>query len=274
MHRCLFLFLLLFVVSCAEETPPPPTVPSPTPGSLLTVGLSSSATPVAGIVETGYEAAAGVSVNFVLGNNATLFADLAEGNVDAVLVHYLPPNSDYWYNPVALDGLALIVHPANPVGSLDRAQAQALFNGRIDSWAGLGGPSEPVVLVGRERGAGVRLLFNQRVMVEQRPSINMLVQPDNEALLEKVAAEPGAIGYTMLGAIAGRDDVMPVAVDGVAPTPNSVGTQNYPLTVPLYFVAPEEPAGAGTGGALRAFLAWLQGDEGQLILSEKYGRVR
>lgn len=271
----LLALLLLLAGGCRQAAPPPPAVPSPTPLPVVTIGLTDSAAAVAGLVEDAYEEATpDVDVNFVIGDNATLFADLAEGNVDALLVHTLPPESEQWYNPVAMDGLVLVVHPENPVRSLTRAEVQALYNGRIESWAGVGGPERPVTLVGRERGSGTRLLFNQRVMVEQRASINTLIKPDNAALLETVAADPGAVGYTMLGASGGRQDVVPLAVDEVAPTPNSVGTQNYPLTVPLYFVSPSEPAGPGPGGALRAFLAWLQGDDGQVILSEKYGRVR
>ena len=272
-----FLALLLLLVAggCGGELPPPPTLPSPTPLPVLNVGLSGAAAPVAGLVESDFEeATAGVDVNFIVANNATLFADLAAGNLDAVLVHHLPPGSEYWYNPVAMDGLVVVVHPQNPVRTLALADVQALFNGRIDNWGAVGGPERSVTLLGRERGSGVRAILNQRVMVAQRPSINTMIQPDNEALLAAVAADPGAIGYTMLGATSSREDVVPVALDGVEPTPNSVGTQNYPLTVPLYFVAPAEPVGPGPGATLRGFLAWLQSDEGQLILSEKYGRVR
>jgi|GEM_PF-1227181 len=269
------LVLLLLVVACNEAVPPPPAVPTATPLPVVTIGLSGSAAPVADLVEAAYEEAVpGVDVNFVVGNNATLFQDLERGNVDALLVHHLPAGSDQWYNPVAMDGVVLVVHPENPVRAVTRAEVQALFNGRVDNWAGVGGPERAVTVVGRERGSGARLLFNQRVMVEQRASINTVIEPDNAALLAAVAADPGAIGYSMLGATGGRDDVVALTLDGVEPTPNSVGTQNYPLTVPLYFVAPTEPAGPGPGGTLRAFLAWLQADEGQIILSEKYGRVR
>jgi phosphate transport system substrate-binding protein len=267
--------LAVTLLACRQEPATPAPVPSSTPIPLLNIGLSSSAAPVADLVEAAYEAeAGGVQLNFIIANNATLFADLADGSLEAILVHYLPPDAEQWFNPVALDGLVLVVDPENPVTALTRPEVQAIFSGRLDGWSGVGGPEWPISLVGRERGAGVRLLFNQRVMVEQRLSINTEIQSDNEALLNAVAADPNAIGYTMLGAVEGREDVVPLELDGVAPTPNSVGTQNYPLTVPLYFVAPEEPAGSGTGGALRAFLAWLQGDEGQLILSENYGRVR
>lgn len=262
------LALALALAACSAEPPPPPALTAqPTP-SLLLIGLSSGAAPVAGLVEETYTTAnSQAGLSFVEGNETSLLTDLDSGALDAVLVHVLPAGSEHWYNPVALDGLAIVVHPDNPVRALTSAQVQSLFSGSTNYWAGVGGPESEVVPVGRERGAGARRFFNERIMAEQRPAINTLVQPDDDALLDAVAAEPGAIGYTMIGSLDER--VAAVAIDGVAPTPNNAGSQNYPLSVPLYFVSPAEPQ-----GELRAFLAWLQSPEGQVILGEKYGRVR
>lgn len=264
----LALGLLSALAACSAEAPPAPTLPAePTP-DLLLIGLSSSALPLAALAGESYAALTdNAGLSFVAGNETALFADLESGALDALLVHILPPGSDYWYNPVAFDGLAIVVHPGNPVRELSSAQVQALFSGSNDNWAGAGGPDRPVAPIGRERGAGARRLFNERIMAEQRPAINTLVQPDNEALMAAVAAEPGAIAYTMIGALDER--VAAVTIDGVAPTPNNASSQNYPLAVPLYFVSLDEPQ-----GELRAFLAWLQSGEGQVILGEKYGRVR
>jgi hypothetical protein len=262
----LWLALLPVLAGCAAEAPPAPALPTqPTP-TLLLVGLSSSAAPIAELV-SGQFGGAQAALSFISGNETTLFADLEAGALDALLVHALPPGSEHWFNPVALDGLAMIVHPDNPVRELSRAQVQSLFSGGNSSWAAVGGPDRPLFPIGHEPGAGARRLLIERIMAEQRPAINTLVQPDNEAMLAAVAAEPGALGYTMIGALDER--VAAVTIDGVAPTPNNAGSQNYPLAVPLYFVSPEEPQ-----GELRAFLAWLQSPEGQVILGEKYGRIR
>jgi ABC-type phosphate transport system substrate-binding protein len=105
-------------------------------------------------------------------------------------------------------------------------------------------------------------------MAEQRISINALIQPDDGALLDAVAAEPQAIGYSMM-ASATATDLNLLSIEGIAPTTSETASQTYPLTVPLYFVALAEPE-----GELRAFLAWLQSGNGQMVLGEKYGRVR
>lgn len=271
------LALILLAAACggAENPAPQPATATPPPVT-LNVGVSSSAVAFAGVVGRPYaERAEHAVVNFVVGNGGTLFRDLAAGDLDAIIVHHIPVGSDYWFNPVALDALAIIVHPENAVRALSRPQIQAIYNGRADNWAGVGGADNPIALVGREAGAGTRTIFNRRIMAEQRTSINAVVQSGNDALLEAVASDPAAIGYTMMGAIAEREDVAAVAVDGVAPTPNQAGTQMYPLTAPLYFVSLEEPAGPGAKGSeLRAFLAWLQSPAGQNVIGEIYGRVR
>ncbi len=260
--------LALASIGCRAAPPPPATLAAPPAAELLAIGLSSSAAPLGDLVAEPYAATdPQAGLTFVEGNETALVADLDAGTLDALLVHVPPRGDGYWHNPVALDGLAIVVHPDNPVRALTSAEVQGLFSGAIDNWAGLGGPNLPVVPVGRERGDGARALLTERIMAEQRPAIGTLVQPTNEALLDAIAGEPGAIGYTMIGALDER--VAAVTIDGVEPTPNNAGSQNYPLSTPLYFVSPEEPQ-----GELRAFLAWLQSPEGQTILSDKYGRVR
>jgi phosphate transport system substrate-binding protein len=171
-------------------------------------------------------------------------------------------------NPVALDGLVIVVHPNNPVQDLSLAEVQALFNGRITNWSALGGPDQPVNLVSREPGAGTRAILQQRVLAEQRISINALIQPDDSSLLAAVAADPLAVGYSMMGtAVIG--EVKLLSIDGIVPTPATTADQSYPLTAPLYFLSPTEPQ-----GELRAFLAWLQSDVGQGVIGVGYGRVR
>lgn len=273
----LLLALVLLAAACRSAgNPAPPAATATPPPVTLNIGVSSSAGAFAQLVGQPYAARAERAVvNFVVGNNAALFQDLAAGKLDAILVHTIPAGSDYWFNPVAMDALAIVVHADSGVAMLSRPQIQAIYNGRIENWADVGGASRPISLFGRESGAGTRTLFNQRVMAEQRTSINTVVQSGNDALLEAVASDAAAIGYTMMGSIAGRQGVIAVMVEGVALNPNQAASQMYPLTAPLYFVSLEEPAGPDVaGGELRAFLAWLQSPAGQNAIGEKYGRVR
>lgn len=260
---------LLFLVACQREVaPPPPLTPEPE-GTVLRLGVASSATALTELAAEAYRAD-GVFVAFVAGNQTALLADLAAGQLDGLLLHHIPAGNENWFNPVAVDGLVIVVHPDNPVSSLTLGEVQAVFNGRITNWASLGGPDQPIQLISREAGAGTRTLLNRRVLAEQRLDINALVVGSDEEMLSTVATDPQAIGYSMMGTSVGVD-VKLLAIDDIPATRNEVGSQRYPLTTPLYYLHnhPDEPE-----GQLRHFLAWLQSPEGQQVVGAVYGRVR
>jgi hypothetical protein len=269
-YLLLFTCYFLLLASCqAREAAPPPPVTMPAETAVVRLGVVSSATTLADLAAEAYEAD-GVFLEFVPGNQVALLADLAAGRLDGLLLHHIPSGNENWFNPVAVDGLVVVVHPDNPLSSLTLGEVQALFNGRITNWSSLGGPDRPVELVSRESGAGTRTLLNQRVLAEQRLDINATIASSDEELLTAVTSNPQAIGYTMMGngSIAA---VKLLAIDEIPPTRNEVGSQRYPLTVPLYFLhgSPDEPQ-----GDLRHFLAWLQSPEGQQVIGAVYGRVR
>jgi hypothetical protein len=269
--RPVWLVLFFTLAACADEPPPTPQPITPTaPVPPLQIGLASSAGSLreqVGAPYLAYAQSAGLAaVEYTTANYRTLLTDLSGGLLDAALVHLVPDGRDLWFSPVALDGLVVVVHPDNPVTSLTPAEIQALFSGRIANWAALGGPGQDVMIYSREPGSGTRLIFDQRLMAEQRVSINAQIISGDDALLAAVADDPAAVGYSMMGSASG---VKMVAIDGLAPTPDAATTQSYPYTVPLYFVSPAEPQ-----GTLRAYLAWLQSPTGQTLLGAKFGRVR
>lgn len=260
------LFSIFLLAACQESAPPPTIELTPAP-KILRIGLASSAAPLADLVQDAYQTDTAV-LQFITGSTETLWGDLANGRLDALLVHYIPPRNDNWFNPVALDGLTIIVHPENSVENLTLAQVQGLFNGRIQNWQEVGGTDQSITLVSREAGSGALALLNQKVMAEQRLNINAQIAPSQEAMLTTVADNPQAIGFTMMSSTNG---LKPVMIEGTIASPENTAVQSYPLTTPLYFVHqdPTEPE-----GELRAFLAWLQSETGQEIIGERYGRVR
>jgi phosphate transport system substrate-binding protein len=261
-----FLLAWALLAACRQPPPPPPTV-SPAAPVTLRLGVSEGAAPFAALVTAVYPTIApDVDLRFIAGNNAALRDDLAAGALDAILVYHLPPETALWFNPVAVDGLVLVVPPAHPVRELSREEARAIFNGRLTAWSAVGGPEQPIVLLSREAGADAFLLFERRLMGAQRIAVTAQVVPGDAALRQATAAEPGAIGYTFMAAAA---EVRPLTLDGVPPTPATVAAQSYPLTTPLYVAALAEPT-----GPLRAWIAWAQSEAGQTVIGERYGRVR
>ncbi|MCP5095273.1 MAG: hypothetical protein GY943_06960 [Chloroflexi bacterium] len=265
LRKSLWVGLLLLTLGCTTPALPTQTAVTPTtPPTTLRIGIATSATAVSDLVTLPYSQHNPQAIlQFTIANTDTLLADLAAGQLDTILVHHLPLDHQFWFNPIALDGLAIIVHPDNPITDLSRSEVQAIFNGRLTQFPN---SNTPITLITRENGAGTRTIFNQRLMAEQRISINAQLVAGNEAMLATVMADETAVGYTAMSAI---NNVKPVPIDGISATPSETASQNYPLSSPLYFVSTEEPQ-----NELRFFLAWLQSNEGQTVLGEKYGRVR
>lgn len=259
--------LLLQTTSCRNELPPPP-LPTPIPTiDILTIGISDSATELVRLVEGEYlSVAPHVRLNFVPGNDQILQADLETGFLDALLVYHVAEGDTSWFNPVAVDGLVLIVHPDNPVTDLTLAEVKAIFDGRLTNWAMLDGPDLPIEPIVREEGSGAARLYLDRVMTGQGSFFDAQVAPGDALMRELVDTRSGSIGYTMMG---NTNKATSISIGGIAATPSTTSEQSYPLTTPIYFVSLGEPEGPS-----RAFLAWLQSFEGQTIIGDSYGRVR
>jgi len=100
---------------------------------------------------------------------ATGFQDLAAGSCDmAMASRRIRPDeaeklaslgdlaSAASEHVVALDGIAVIVNPSNPVSALTTGQIGDVFAGKIRRWSELGGKDDPIVVHARESGRGLK----------------------------------------------------------------------------------------------------------------------
>ena len=164
---------------------------------------------------------------------------------------------------VAIDGIAVVVHPRNPVRALTRAQLRDVFAGRVRSWRLVGGPDWPVIVVTREDGSGTRATFEELVMGELPIAGDALVTGFSGGLRRMVADDPRAIGYMTISQLlpGARHPVRAVAIDGVHPAEGSIASGAYPLHRPLLFLT-----GARTSAATAAFLQWVGSPAGQAVV--------
>lgn len=169
---------------------------------------------------------------------------------------------------IARDALALIVHPSNPLADLTHEQIQAIFAGQIRSWAELGGPPRPIVLVSREAGSGTFGAFEELVMKDVPITNSSLRQGSNGAIRQIVAADPNAIGYISLGIV--DQSVKPLAINGVLPSVANVEKGSYRLVRPFLFVWRK---GHQLSPLANSFVEYVLSDEGQSELT-KAGLVR
>ena len=167
---------------------------------------------------------------------------------------------------IARDGLAVIVHPSNPVKALTRRQIRNIFAGRIRNWKEVGGRDLRIWPITREEGSGTRESFAHLVMEGDAISRRALNQESNGSVRELVRSDPAAIGYLSLGLV--NADVKALEIDGVAPTAAGVVAGRYTLARPFLFVV----RGAPTPDA-QAFIDFVLSEDGQRLL-ETEGLVR
>lgn len=272
--RALLLALLLILLSACSAGP----TATPEPTQLLVAG-STSMRPALQEMAAAFQAA---NPNFLIevqrGDTANGWEALRGGRADVAALSYWdetqPAPQGYRLIPMARDAVAVIVHPSNPISNVTALQLRALFGGEILDWAALAGTTvggaapgedEPVI-VSREDGSGTRTVFEARVMGDRRVTLNAIVMPTTQAVVDYVAGHRLAVAYMTLDAVDDRVRVVPV--EGLSPAKNGA-TSGYYLTRILYLAA-RAPGSA----AVRAFLEFAQGETGQQIWSTHYLGLR
>ncbi|HHE33170.1 MAG TPA: phosphate ABC transporter substrate-binding protein [Chlorobaculum parvum] len=142
---------------------------------------------------------------------------------------------------VALDGIAMVVHPSNPVRSLTIAQIADIYTGRVRNWRQVGGPNFPVVVIQRESNSGTQETFRELALNKRKVVRSAETQASNGAVKNRVSQTPGAIGFLGLGYV--DSSVKPIAVNKVKPSSATVKDGTYPLSRPLYMYTNGKPAG-------------------------------
>src|SRR3990170_8289079 len=113
---------------------------------------------------------------------------------------------------VALDGIAVIVHPSNKVDNLTVQQVSDIFTGKITSWKQLGGENLPITLYGRENSSGTYEFFKEHVLGKDEKgkqkdyATSTQVLQGTASLGESVARDVKGIGYGGVGYFAERKD--------------------------------------------------------------------
>ncbi|MFW6125723.1 MAG: phosphate ABC transporter substrate-binding protein [Chloroflexota bacterium] len=203
------------------------------------------------------------------GGSSTGVKSCNEGTVDigAASRELKPDEPDLVEHLLARDGIAIAVHPSNPITELTTEEVKNVFAGTITSWSELGGADEDIIVVSREEGSGTRAAFEEMVMGEELITASAILQPSNGAVRTSVSTTPTSVGYLSFGYI--DDTVKSLAVDGVEGTVENAKSGTYPIVRPLYFLTKEEPE-----GIVKDFIDFCLGAEGQdIVEDEGYIRV-
>jgi len=172
---------------------------------------------------------------------------------------------------VALDGLAVVVNPANPVDKLTLDQLAGIFTGRISNWKDVGGKDEKIVVLSREVNSGTHVYFKEHVLrkndlnnkEEFAPEALML--SSSQAIADEVAGNSSAIGYYGMGYISAKQKPVAIAKNEtseyVEPVIENVINNKYPISRPLFLYTNGSPE-----GLIQKFVDFVLSEEGQKIV--------
>jgi phosphate transport system substrate-binding protein len=276
----LILFLMSALAGCRQGVPPESAIPTTT---IVNVGSDTMVNLALAWAEAYHELRPEISVSVTGGGSGTGIAALINGSTDianasremrseelheAESVGIVPV-----VHVVALDAIAVVVNPENPVDELTIAEISDIFTGHITNWRGVGGEDRPIVLASRESNSGTYLYFLEKVVRRDEPdnaalfSPDALLLPSSEIIGLEVATNPNAIGYDGLGYVTPDQKTVRVAPTSggpfVAPSIDTVNDGSYPIARPLYMYT----SGAPTG-TIEQYLEWIMSDDGQEIVAE------
>jgi phosphate transport system substrate-binding protein len=154
---------------------------------------------------------------------------------------------------VAVDGIAITVHPANPVQKLTLDQVRDIYAGKITNWKQVNGPDVQIVKISRDTNSGTFETFNQLVMRDARISADTEKVGSNGQAHRRVSSTPAAIGYVGMGFVDRK--VKPLPINGVEPNDRTIATGKYPIARPLFmFTNGYPPMGTHLHGFVTLYL--------------------
>jgi phosphate transport system substrate-binding protein len=189
-------------------------------------------------------------------------ADASRAIKDTELDKAIANGRDPVAHVVAMDGIAVIVNPANKIDALSKKQVKQIFTGQISDWSEVGGQPGKIVTISRDSSSGTYEAFGELVLEKQKPRADALLQASNQAIASTVSRTPGAIGYVGLGYLS--SSVKALEIEGVVPSKETVLSGKYPVSRPLFMYTNGQPQ-----GAIKEFMDFVKGEEGQKIAEEQ-----
>jgi len=162
---------------------------------------------------------------------------------------------------IGIDGLAVIVHPSNPIDALSIDQIRAAFSGRFNNWSQLGGPNLTIRRYARDEQSGTFDSFDSMVMQDTALAGDSERFESSSELSDRVANDRGGIGFIGLPYI-NEAKALAVSAGGEAVLPErfSSATEDYPLSRRLYLYIPEDQVNR-LGGDIADFAVSRAGQE-------------
>lgn len=164
-------------------------------------------------------------------------------------------------NVVAIDGIAVITDLDNTVTGLSSEDLAKVYTREITNWSELGGQDEEIVVIGREAGSGTRGAFEELLEIEDQCGYAQELDSTG-AVLAKVAATPGAIGYVSLDVLDGS--VTPMTINDVEATEENIIAGDYMLSRPFVMATMGEISEQNE--LVQAWFDYINSEEGKEVI--------
>ncbi len=173
---------------------------------------------------------------------------------------------------IAKDAIAVIVNPENPVDKLTIQQIADIYSGIINNWKEVGGEDRPIVRLSRETNSGTHVYFLETVLRlgdkknKTLFSMDTLLLPSSEGIINELRTNPNAIGYDGLGYVPKDLKMIAIAKNAgdayVLPAISTVNDHTYAIARDLYMYTAGEAEGTE-----KAYLDWIISSEAQEIVA-------
>ncbi|HHO76508.1 MAG TPA: PstS family phosphate ABC transporter substrate-binding protein [Deltaproteobacteria bacterium] len=242
-------------------------------GPDMTIKGSTTVLPIAQIAaETFMDEHPGINISVQGGGSGVGIASLIDGTTDIAdssrkikdkeIDKAKAAGINPFENIIAMDGIAVIVHPSNPLSKLGRDQIKDIYTGKVSNWSDLGGKGGKIIVISRDSSSGTFEAFEELAINKEKVRADALTTASNQAVAQTVAQTPGAIGYIGLGYLSGK--VKDIEVDSVKCTKETVISGKYSLSRPLFMYTNGAPA-----GNVKKFIDFVLSDEVQKMVEEE-----
>lgn len=160
---------------------------------------------------------------------------------------------------VGLDGIALVVNPANKLENITLEDLAKVYSGEITNWKELGGDDKSIVVIGREDGSGTRDGFESIVMGDKEPKYAQELESTG-SVINAVATTDGAIGYASLANV--DETVKALKIGGVEATEENVKSGAYEVQRPFICATLK----GSDNKLVKAYLDFILSEEGQALV--------
>ena len=249
----------------ADSAAPAAEAPAELSGTVATDGSTSMEKVIGALGEAFMEQNKGVTFTYNPTGSGSGITAVGEGRCDIGLSSRALKDdekaSGLKETVLALDGIAVIVNPANPVSDLDVETIAKIYTGEITNWKDVGGNDAEIVLIGREAGSGTRDGFESITDTKDSCKYRQELTSTGD-VITTVSTNPDAIGYASLAAL--KDNVKALTVGGIAPTEDTVKDGSYVIQRPFVLVTKD---GTELSAAAQAFFDYATSADAEDLIA-------